>query len=286
MFMKNIFKLLLLSLVFVACDDVEDTIYNSDGAQSDTFLSFSRTVYTLPIERDGVGEVALVLNSSTVETFDRTYNITLDTTLTTADPLTYTLPSTITIPAGSYQGTAIITGVDDNLVEATPRPVVITLTGLTDEFVDIATATINVREVCSVTAPFVGSYVVSQITEPIPVNDGLPVFTEGSVVEITIPADGSAFDRTFAADVYPAIGPGSTFNFNFILSCGNTNLTNFIDYGNGCSDVTLTFDAAAEGSESTYDPEDDSVFELTFTEDSSNSCNSTTQTTIRFTKVQ
>lgn len=287
--MKNIFKLLLLGIIFASCEDVEPTIYNG-SAENDTFLSFSRTTYFLPVERDATGQVVITLNSSTVSSNDRTYNLEIDQELSTANPLTYNVPATITIPAGSYQGTATLTGQDLDLVEAERKPIYLKISNITNEYIDANQAIINVGEVCTLGAPFVGEYLITQLTQGFPwsgaPSGGDPVFPAGTIVELEM--GDSEFERTFTSSgTYAVIGgPGVTFNLSF--GCDFIELSNAvvtpIRCGNTAEGNSITFDAS--DNPSFYDFTDDTQFTLTFSEDSTNACLAPRDTTIQFTKVQ
>ena len=284
--MKNIFKLLLVGLVFASCDDVEPTIYNG-SSENNTFLSFSRTAYFLPVERDASGEVVITLNSSTVSDVSRTYNIVIDQELSSADPLTYSIPQSITIPAGSYQGTAVVSGQDLDLVDAQVKPVYISISNITNEFVDSNQAIINVGEVCSLGegVTFTGEYAVTQVTAGFPWNSaGDPLLNSETVV---LTEGDSQFVREFTSPIYAAIG-GPSLTFTLSLGCDAINLTDDVVSGVACTDTpegnSITF--APSESPSLYDRADDSEFFLTVTEEATNACTSPRETTIKFTKVQ
>lgn len=278
--MKNIFKCLFaFSFIFaVSCDDVEPTMYNQESAG--TFLSFSSNIYTLPIVINDTGEVEIVLNSSSISSVDRVYNLEiLDTT--TADPATFTLPSTITIPANSYQGTLILTGQDNGLVDSNAKQLVFKISNLTNESMDAEVITVNVVEVCPLDDEFTGTYVITQLTAGLPVvAGGAPVLGSGTVVQIR---ETSTFERAFSAPVYPAAGNFGEVEVRFNLSCGNTVLSRLIDTGIYCTQGNnIKWDVATVPS--TYDNTNDASFQLTITEEASASCVAPRQTILRFTK--
>lgn len=288
--MKNLFKLLIVSLIFTACEDVEPTIYN--GSPSDhTFLSFTSSSIDLPVVRDDEGTLTLVLNSSTVSTVDRVYNLDIDETASTADPSIYTFPSTITIPAGSYQGTAVVTAVDD-LDEGVIETIVFSISNLQGESMDVEVITINLFEVCPLFAPFTGNYTVEQVQSGMNIaTGGAEIFGDDNqtggaplpVVEIEM--GGSEFERLITFDAYPEAGSGFTVDFRLRLSCGFINLTGVVDVGVGCTaGNTLKFAPGTVAA--SYDPNDDSVITLVITENPTSGCNaSPRQITLIFTKV-
>lgn len=283
--MKNIFKLLLVSLIFTACEDVEPTIYN--GTQDDpTLLSFASSSVNLPVQRDGAGSVTLVLNSSTVSSVDRVYALDINEEDSTADPAIYTFPSTIIIPAGSYQGTAVVTAQDIN-VDENRETIVFSITDVQGAFMDTEVITVTIFEVCLVNAPFVGQYTVEQVNSGLNIAEGgAEIFgDDGGVLPIvTIEQGASEFERTISFDAYPEAGAGFSIDWIFSLACGVTNITDTFDLGVGCDGAnTLKFAPGVSGG--MYDADNDESFSLTITEDSSSSCGSPRQSTLIFTKV-
>lgn len=282
--MKNIFKLLLVSLIFTACEDVEPTIYNSNVGESPTFLSFSRTVYSLPVVRDGEGTLTITLNSSTVSSVDRTYGLEIVDTdvLTTADPSTYTFPSSITIPAGSYQGTAVVTGVDNGVTDEI-KTIDFIVTGLNGESMDVNQFTINVAEVCPLEDDFTGQYVFSQSTSPVNGPNGpIHLFPQNQVV--TVEMGESEFERVISTTLWPSFF-NEQVDFIFTLNCGVVNVSTF-DIGYGCVGGG-PFTIAQGSPAGFYTADDDSVITITVSEDATASClNAARNVTFTLTKVE
>lgn len=284
--MKTIFKLLLLALVFTSCEDVEPTVFNGNNESNDSFLSFSQSVYNLTIERDGVGELEVVFNSSTVSSSDRVYNIEVDAGEgdLAANPATYTVPATVTIPAGEFQGTMIISGVDGGLVDAVIKNFSISITNLDEEteYMDSTSATINVYEVCTVFADFSGNYEISmpngQLTDTPYIANGV----------YNIATTNSPFERTFTVQSpYADYGvPATEFTISF--ACGVSGFTEAVDTGLACATGNnLINEPAPLASAGSYDPNDDSSFTVRITENAASACGgSPVLTTIQFTKVE
>lgn len=273
--MKKIFKILFLAVLATtaSCEDVEPTIYNSDGTQSPTFISFSSAAYSLPVARDNDGTLTLVLNSSTVSNVDRTYNLTIDAERSTANPAIYTFPSSITIPAGQYQGFAEATAVDINVTSAITT-IVFSISNLTDEYADVESYTVNIFEVCPLEAPFTGTYLVTGEGKFGPVVSDEPV-------ELVAVSD---YVRTFDANFIPeAISGGVDMTVNFTLSCGQTSLNTNLDTQVGCSEPNLIYGVG--NTPGFYIVGDDSQFTLTLSEDISSSCSGgIVQVNLLFTK--
>lgn len=273
--MKIFFKALLLALIVTSCEDVEPTIFNGNDTSNETFISFSQLVYNLPVVRDESGTIEVVLNVSTVSNVDRVYNLTVNEELSTADPSIYTLPSSITVPAGEYQGFAEITANDIN-VTSDIQTIVFSISNLTNENFDAENYTINVFEVCPLEAPFSGTYIVT--------GEGKfgPVILEEPIEVIVV----SEYVRSFNANFIPEALPGGVDieDVEFTMSCGQTFLNNTeIDMNAGCSDVTVVYGPGA--TTGFYIPGDDSQFTLNLTEDMNSSCGGgPVQVSLTFTK--
>lgn len=273
---KTFFKVLALAVLFASCGDADTAVYK--GTSSDqTLLSFASPFYSLPIEVNDDGSVDVVLNSSNATDADRTYNVIIVTEETDADPATYNLPGTITIPAGAFQGVLHITGQDADLEDT--KTLTLKLDGVPEDVVFPANkVVIDVQQVCPVDpTKFVGDYLIQETT---PYVDG-PTLDHGSVVNVSIPAGDNNLRRQFTTRNYINYCTTTTMSFKFALVCGNV----VVDAGQAstCScNGGLTFGPAAVPSP--YDANDDSVFYVSFTNDESADCGGVYQTTYKFTK--
>ncbi|AXG72854.1 hypothetical protein DVK85_00845 [Flavobacterium arcticum] len=284
--MKTLFKLLAIAFIFASCEDTEPIIYNGNYEQNDTYISFSRSVYLLPIVQNSTGEVNVVFNASTVTDTDRVYDIEIGfpDNSSAANPATFTVPSTVTILAGSYQGFFTISGVDNDLVDETNKTFTMTITNAdeTFEYSDSLTATVNIYEVCPLQSDFTGTYYM-EVAENYFTD--LPGFEAGEVVL----AEGSTpYERVFAATAYP--GYGGSEEVIIAFACNYLNLGEKVASGVACADdpddSSLTFAPADLEDRSAYNTNDDSYFEMTVIENSTSNCGGGPQNTIiKFTKV-
>jgi hypothetical protein len=285
--MKLIVKLLFIALVFASCEDVEPIVYNGNVESNQTFLGFSRSTYLLPVVQNSTGEVVVTLNSSTVADYDRVYNleVTLPDNQSAANPDTFDLPSTITIPAGEYQGFITISGVDNNLVDENRKSFNITITNMDEntEIADSNTATINIYEVCPLQSDFLGQYQV-QVINPW-LAPTLPAFSSGVV---TLTEGATPFERVFTANVYPGYcGPTE---LTIAFACNFVNLSQEVQTCLRCTadpeDRLITFAPVELDMRSSYNTNDDSSFQLTFNENSLSNCgDGAVFTVVTFTKV-
>tara|TARA_R110002167_G_scaffold23464_9_gene83281 strand:- start:1879 stop:2826 length:948 start_codon:yes stop_codon:yes gene_type:complete len=121
---------------------------------------------------------------------------------------------------------------------------------------------------------FVGDYLIEQTT---PYVDG-PSLSDGTVVSLVV--GSTSVERIFQTANYALYcSTLAPFTINFI--CGEIAVPNqnsncvCADGGDWFTDPIVR---------STYDPNDDSVFEVTFTDDTQSDCGSPVQTTYKFTK--
>lgn len=285
--MKNFIKLLILGtgVLVTSCSDVEPAIFNGQEG-NDTFISFSRTLYSLPVQRDETGSVTVTLNASTLSSSDRVFNIELipNSSSSAAHPDTYSLPTTITIPAGSYQGSIVVNGVDGGLVDDQIKRFSFKIVdaNLEGYEFDNNLATVEVYEVCELLADFTGDYLMVQETPYFGPADA-PALGDG--IEVTLAVGENAFERVFVAEPYPGFGIPDV-DVYMVFQCEGVNLKEQIDALIGCTDEpSIKFDPT--NNPSSYDAADDSYFELTFTENSGGGCGtSPIQTTLSFTKVE
>lgn len=143
--MKKVLILLLSVAAFVGCSDVEGVTYNAGS----TFLAFDQSSYNLPVNVNSSSTINIKFVSSSISSVARTYNLSVVSEESNANPLTYNLPATVTIPANEYEGTLTITGTDNNLLDATIKKIVFKIEGLSaSESTDTEEVTVNIYEVC------------------------------------------------------------------------------------------------------------------------------------------
>ncbi|MDH7911761.1 hypothetical protein [Winogradskyella sp. SYSU M77433] len=266
----------LITLAFFACgnDDVSDTTF--DNVNGQTLVSFQGATSDLAVTIDDVGTVEVVIESSTVSSSDRTITVTLDEENSTANAENYTIVNpVVTIPANEYFGILTINGVDTS-VETTPETIVLNMDdSSTDLVYGTTTHTVNIFQVCPIPDDyFVGSYLIEQTSAQV---DGYTL-SHGTIVEVS--ASGPT-QRTFLTENYPSYCSGTFRNFYINLVCNE-----FVVPLNGTSCACSSFDdwfGPATVNEM-YDTSDDTVLNVTFTDDVQGDCSSPSQTTYQFTK--
>ncbi len=273
---------IVLSLLFAySCDDeVERTIYQDGGNSELTFLSFTDDgFYDLPVANLGTGEVVITLESSFLASQDRSYALNLLEEETTADVSNFNIPASITIPANSYFGTAVIEGNDLNDSLSLGEILQIAFTASPNQFSESFDSNLIVVSMFEDT-PFTGSYLLEELTDYV---DG-PTLSDGQVVSISFDAsDPSGLSRIIETQFFPNYCTG--FNsFSFTLS-GNAPFTTSVPAQDNtcvCADGTDWF-GTADSNES-YDPDDDSVFMISFLNDVQEDCAPVETTTYKLTK--
>lgn len=276
--MKNIFKILPLCflLTILSCTDNDGKVYQGNVGDF-TFLSFDKTVYDLEVIVDSEGTLIIPLKSSALSSVDRSYAIELIEESSFADPTTYSLPASVTIPANKYYGDIIITGQDLGLVSAMPKNFVFKIVGLSDkEFMDNPEVTIRVLEVCPLFDDFIGNYVVT----PLEFSDFWEEFMPaGSVVNVISTGE---FSRKFTNPNF--LINGYSLDFTFTLNCTEVNA--------GSHDTTIWCGEGAYYSmgpgttPGSYDPYDDSEIIVTYSDNTLGACGQpTTQAKFKLTKL-
>src|SRR5690606_13097045 len=132
-YMKNIF-LGLLTVLAVAC---------SEDLERVDYVAFQAKTVELVTPPTGSGSAELKVFATTKSGSSRAFTVEVDEASTTAEPGTYTVPSTVVIPANSTEGTFSVTSDAVNIGKK------IVLKFLLDESIVLGDAmTINIYEEC------------------------------------------------------------------------------------------------------------------------------------------
>jgi len=265
---------LLLILFITSCEDNKDAVYYGN-IDDGVLLSFGAVGYSLPVVIDATGEIEIPFYRNVLSPQDRTYDVELiggD-----AHPLTYNLPSSVTIPANQYSGTLVITGQDGGLLDTNRKSFTFRVKGLnSNEFMDKEREiiTVDVFQVCPFgeDVKFEGIYIATTLS-PGPLGDSF-----SGPIEIR---NTGEFDRVFTANYLPQQGAfPRTISLSF--ACGDIfvgDLDSELSCGEGAN-ITIT-SADVFG---TYNPNDDSEFTVIFKE-TYGVCNAPDkEITVKFTK--
>ena len=254
--MKNIFFLLALGLMITSCED-EFPIYSGDANSG--LLQFERSSYDLGVEIDNSGTTPIAVQISTVSDAERTFNITVVDESTTVDLRNLTVPSTVTIPAGSYEGVIQVSGFDPGApmmpgdfddITTSAEVLTLQLSGQTDttSLGNDGITSIRVFQICPIPEDYlVGSYEIS---------DNQIVFGganfDTTIVDVTAAGPTS---RTFATSYFG----NRTIQVVLDLVCGELIFTNTYDTRYTSAGAAIILRPAADNG-STYDVSSDAFF--------------------------
>ncbi|MBL4642189.1 MAG: hypothetical protein JKY44_01220 [Flavobacteriaceae bacterium] len=139
--MKKLSFLLLMTLslfVFSGCEDSEST---SDL----NYVSFENSTFSFGVEQDGSSTSSVTFYSTQTSSSARTFEISVDAA-STADAASYTVPTSITIPANSNTGTFDVTISDTNISE--DGETLILNFSAKSGLITGASITLNIKRVC------------------------------------------------------------------------------------------------------------------------------------------
>jgi len=282
--MKNIFKIIFtitITTLLFSCSDEDPIIYNGTEGANRTFLSFPGNTFTLPVAIDATGSVGITLNSSTKSAIERTFSIELDVAETTANPLTYTLPSTVTIPADSYQGTLTIDGADNNLVDNNVTQIIFSLANLPSNVdIDENKIQVNVIEVCPIPEDYMmGDYMIVDVAATVGPDNGTENFAAG-IINITANTPTS---RSFTAGILPAFAGDREVTMDLVC---NSIVLNDVDPNLTCDSGANSYIYTSAGANnSLYDLNSDLTFTINYIEDPQGSCGGPFNSSFMITKL-
>jgi len=269
-----VFSILFL-LFITSCENNKDSVYYGNPNYG-TLLSFEAVGYSLPVVIDDVGKVEIPFYANVLSPQDRTYNI--EFIEGNADPLTYNLPVSVTIPANQYFGTLVITGQDEGLLDTNKKSFTFRVNGLnSNEFMDKERQiiTVEVFQVCPFgeEIKFEGTYIATTLT-PGPLGSSF-----SGPIDIK---NTGEFDRGFTANYLPGQGGGFPRTISLSFVCGDI-LIGDLDSGLSCGGgATITITSA--DSYGYYNPNDDSEFIVVFKETYGDCGAPDKEITVKFTK--
>jgi hypothetical protein len=141
--MKKIKLLVLMTLslfVFNSCGD------DVDSTEDFNYVSFESAAYTFGVDLNGTNTRDVKVYTSQVSGSARTLNVKVDLVKSTADPLSYIVPASVTIPANSNVGMLSIQIADLNIGEAGKKLVL--AFEPKEGLLYGAPITVNIKQVC------------------------------------------------------------------------------------------------------------------------------------------
>lgn len=146
--MKKIFYFLVLTFSLVLFNSCEE-----DSAEL-KYVTFESGTYKFGVNLDASSTREIKVYTSKKMGSDRTFAIRVNTTATTADPTSYVVPTTVTIPADSNMGTFNVTISDVNLDSGDVKDLVIEFVG-DEEYFNGDSITLKVSELCPTNEAFI-----------------------------------------------------------------------------------------------------------------------------------
>ena len=110
--MKRIAFLILTILSVFVFDSCKDQIAGTDFID---YVSFEVNTPTIIVEQGGTTNFDVHVYTTQISGSDKTFDVEVISSATTANPETYSVPATVTVPAKSNEGALTITVKDDNL---------------------------------------------------------------------------------------------------------------------------------------------------------------------------
>jgi hypothetical protein len=282
--MKNYFlKFSLIALFFVTLTGCEEDVVIWDGVNGDAVSSFQSSIVDFPVSDVGESFVDVVVDVNTVSDADRAIAVDVQAS-STATANQYTInQATLIIPAGSYNGVIKIkAGAFEDIPEGASVKLNLLLSSVEGSGVAElkSKVTLNIFRGCAFPAIFgVGNYLIEEITAFVPGSG--PTFENGTVRPVIVDPNNK-FNRIFTSYSFPNFCTTTRLNFTFGLICGKV----VIPAGNrsNCTCGPTPYVYGPPIVNGTYDPTDDSVIFVTFTNDVTGNCGAAVQTTYRLTK--
>ena len=231
-------------------------------------IGFRGAEENLLVEDGADNMVSAIIGASTVVP-SGSYSVSVDDSSTAVLGVDYDFVSGTD---GSFDSGNILSSIsivadfENSIIEG--KTVVLNLTS-NDPSLTVAEAfsqyTINLIQFCPLNADFTGSYTLS--TTATGIFDSV-VFLNGAV---TIVEGANPTERVITVAPYPEFGAFQAVDFKFSLVCGNINVGDVFATGVGCGGTTEIGPANEVGS---YDSNDDSSFNIIFTDDINGNCGS------------
>lgn len=281
--MKNTLKylsLIVFALIISCVPDKGDTDYLNNRTPYMYFPDDSANFF---VKENDANIYEVVVSLSTPQSSSLTYDIAVDPNSEAVEGVDFIITSSsYVVNSGSIVGTFAIQA-DFDAASTAGKKVNFILSSTEDVQLGVITEfELNLIKLCPINAPFTGMYTITHVGGGIGAAGFAPVFGNGTVVELI--NGGNDTERLFDVKYYP------TFNFanppaetSISLVCGEV----IMNGNNEASGVGCGGSIAIGPGETnaTYDPDDDTTFDVIFTEDIDNNCGDSAQTTVTFTKM-
>jgi len=112
--MKKIVYISMLILFVFAFNNCSDDI---EGTKDLNYVTFQAPSIDLGVDINSSNDREIKVYTTQISGSDRIFNVKVLTEATTADPQSYVVPTTVTVPANSNEGTLVVTLKDINIGE-------------------------------------------------------------------------------------------------------------------------------------------------------------------------
>ncbi len=227
--------IMICTFVFSSCE--ENAGVEFDGSQ--TLLNFDSSTGDLSILVGDVGSLDVGISVTTSSESARTFILTVDTENSTAAAASYSVPESVTIAAGEYNGSFTIDGVDvDGNLD--PKTLIIDF-GSSDAITD-GSLTVSVFVVCPFeSAQMEGDWVLDM-------QDSYGDGWNGASVTFEVDGVGTDYDL----DTYT--GDGATATTTITVPSGTTSLKFYFSSGAWDSEITFQVTAPNDVEVGSYGP--------------------------------
>lgn len=254
---NKILALVLLLTITVSCNrDQGDTDYLDNRDRLVTFSAGTSGI--LLVEEDAANTYDIVVGASDIgEAIS--YTIEIDPSSTAVEGVDFDIVSSTEILNQYIVGPFTIQANFENAaIEG--KTVVFNLTDVSNGVIGTQNQfTLTLIKLCPIEAEFTGTYSLS--TTGLGIFD-TPTFTDGLV---TLEIGDTDTERVFSVAPYPAFGVFAPIDFRFSLICNNVVVPSGQVTGVGCGGATTYLGPV--DTVGTYDPSDDSVFNIIFADD-------------------
>ena len=136
----SILGAMLTALTFLGCEDSLELAKLS-------YVTFEATTFNFGVDIDGTNTRGIKIYTNDVTNTNRTFTVNVVSAGTTADPGSYVIPPSVTVPAGSNEGTIEVTVSDIN-VSSSGETIELTFSDQAGLF-SSQNMVLNVSQICS-----------------------------------------------------------------------------------------------------------------------------------------
>ncbi|HIP47394.1 MAG TPA: hypothetical protein EYG92_00295 [Lutibacter sp.] len=285
--MKIIYKIITVIVLLASFASCDNKLESNDYYMADraAFIQFQQNEDNFLIKEDIENVYDVKVRITGMQDNDATYAVTIDPASTAVEGVDFDIAGlSSSISAGNLFDAIQVTGYYD-AASLEGKSLILNI-----ESNDVHIGVINKFELtlmkfCPIEADFTGTYVISKVSGGL---DGFfeftPIWGDGTQVDITV--GDTETERAFSASYYPALGSFPASDLKFSLICGNTIMSEHLSSVSCDGGVTPLGVAPSTTGNATYSFDDDTTFNIIFTENQLGACGEVAVTTeYMFTKM-